>query len=180
MFYQFKVNIMRQFVAQDYLPFHAPTSLDNKKWLSYGLDVKTAPVFYDNYNRLIEFALLYNEQVITPKFVYYIPENYTLQGFEEKILDYNRHRNPVELWGSVATVTAGINAHNDALKNVAQKFNKNKNYQYVDIDEKISKGKNNFDDLCHLTDNGSRLYAEALWPSIKKAYINQIVSKHAN
>lgn len=169
-YYQFKVNILRKFFKDNYLPFHAPTKTEKIDWLQYGFDVKTASVLYSNYDKLISKALDNDQHVITPKFIYYIPQDYTFEGFENKKLDYDLHSNPVELWGNVQTVSTGIDAHNREIERIASKYDKNSNYQYIDVETRIAKNKHNFDDICHLTDQGSQLFAEALWPSIEEAY----------
>ncbi len=176
-YYQFEVNILRKLFKDNYLPFHAPTKTEKSDWLQYGSDVKTASVFYSNYDQLISKALDSDQQLITPQFIYYIPDDYSEEAFENKELDYGLHSNPVELWGNVQTVSKGIDAHNSEIKRLANEFKDNPNYQYLVFNSRIPKNRKNFDDLCHLTDNGSKLYVETLWPSIKKAYANSFKKK---
>jgi hypothetical protein len=159
-FIQLKTNILRHYAEDNYLPFHAPVKDSHKDWIEYGLEVKSAGALRTNYTHIISESNRRGNRLVMPEFAFYIPEGYTLQNFTDQKLDYGRHRNPVELWGTVETVTAGINAHNQEIVALQKKHH----LPLLNMNEKIAKDAAHYDDLCHLTPQGSTQFAAAVVP----------------
>lgn len=154
-FIQLKTNILTKYADDNYMPLHAPVKSKHKDWLDFGLDVKTAESFRNNYLEIIRLSIERDQKLIMPQFAFYIPDNYSLELFSQKKLDYGRHRNPVELWGSIETVSEGILSHNAICQEMAVKYQ----LSTFDANKEIDKTSSNFDDLCHFTPKGSASFA---------------------
>lgn len=61
----------------------------------------------------------------------------------------------------------GIEAHNEVIKEIVKNTAYAKLY-YMDMDNVLEKGKDSFDDICHLTGEGSMSFARQLIPVIIK------------
>ena len=168
-----KTNLLRTYANEKYLPLHAASRSNHKDWIVYGLEVKTATSYVSNYDFIFKNACSNNQPVIVPSFVYYIPPDYTLQKFNAKELDYSTHINPIELWGSSATVSAGIQAHNLALLNLFEEYKDSCRVFYFDLNNSFEKNNSNFDDVCHLTQKGSLEFARKVFPLLKESIISQ-------
>jgi hypothetical protein len=159
-FIQLKTNILRTYAEDNYLPFHAPVKDSHLDWIEYGMEVKTTEALRANYTHIINESEKRGNTLVMPQFGFYIPEGYSLKKFTDQQLDYGRHRNPVELWGTVKTVTAGINAHNREI----YKLQKEHNLPLLNMNEKVTKDAAHYDDLCHLAPLGSIQFVEAVLP----------------
>lgn len=167
-----KTNIFRAYAEEHFLPFHAPTKGSHKEWIAFGTDIKTAESFKENLTYIIDKAVEKRQFVFLSSFAYYIPNNYSFELFKKNALDYGRHRNPVELWGTVETVSKGLDMHNEVIKRIEKKYAESPYFFSVDENAELNKDKYTFDDLCHLTLKGSRDFAINLLPAIDSALHN--------
>jgi hypothetical protein len=62
-------------------------------------------------------------------------------------------------WGPVDLVVNGVQAHNEALRRVAAEYSETR---LVDVDRLMPRSGRYFDDVCHLTAEGSAKLAELL------------------
>jgi hypothetical protein len=168
-FQTLKTNIFKNYAANHFLPFHAPTKPGNETWLAYGLNIKTKKPFYENLKHITERATAKKQALILSSFAFYIPTNYNLEKFKKYELDCGKHRNPVELWGSIETVSKRIETHNEVILALKNAFKENPYVFVVDICGNLPKNKSTFDDICHLSTEGSRQFVEILWPAIKSS-----------
>jgi len=90
-------------------------------------------------------------------FAHYVPANYGLKAFRAKKLDYAKHECPIELWGKPANVVAGVAQHNAALRELAAQHG---DVVFVDQHALLPKSAQCFDDCCHLTETGCRMFVE--------------------
>ena len=168
-FIQLKTNLLRTYAEDNFMPFHAPVKDAHQDWIAFGLDVKTRRPFSENFDAIIRKAMAGSSRVIVPQFAFHIPDNYSLEAFKAQQLDYGRHRNPVELWGTVATVTKGIDSHNEVVAGL-QTAN---TLQPINMNAIVPHDAAHFDDLCHFTPEGSARFVEALLPLILQSNSGQ-------
>ncbi len=90
-------------------------------------------------------------------FAYYIPSDYSEEKFKRKELDYGRHLSPIAIWGTPANVAAGIDAHNNVVRNLASN---RKGVIFFDQQEAMPKNGKVFDDSCHFSEQGARRFVE--------------------
>ncbi len=135
-----------------YLPRHQPAA----GALRHGTEIKTAGPFARNLERILEVAAGRGEKTVLMTFAYHVAAGYSLEAFREKRLDYGSHARPIELWGEPANVIAGLEAHNRAIVELA---GRRPEAVFVDQHRLLPKSGELFDDLCHLTPEGSRLFA---------------------
>ena len=150
-----------------YVPIHYP----KEDWLSYGRYVKSAESFTKNIERIRKIAVSKGEKLVIGTFAHYIPENYSKDLFDKKMLDYNEHYFPVELWGSAENVKRGLLVHNHILR---ETFSEKQGVIIVNFESLIPEGKTYFNDACHLTEAGCSLLAE----NLASAIINDIENVH--
>ena len=158
-----KMRILQKF-GKKTLSQHEP----NKEWLQYGSDIKTANSFYNNYKFIVEMASKNNTAVVIPTFAYYIPEEYSFSKFRDKQLAYNLHRNSIEVWGNKDNVDKGIETHNKVIDKLQADNPDIDNMFVIDLNDSLTKNKKNFDDICHLTPEGSAEYVSLIIPTIKR------------
>ncbi len=136
---------------------------ENSEWLDYGRDIKTSRTFYKNYEAIIEVATKSNAVVVIPTFAYYVPIGYSLTDFQEKKLDYTKFICPIEIWGNTENVVKGIETHNKAIEAYWKDNSQMENLYFIDMNDSLTKKGSNFDDVCHLTHDGSTEYASIIY-----------------
>lgn len=137
------------------IPLHHPKS----EWLSYGEEIKTEGSLAHNLSQILKLATQRRETVILITQAYWIPPNYSLDKFQKKSLDYGNHLYPVELWGTPSTVSKSIARHNDVIRKTQLKHPET---LLIDIERLMPSGKRYFNDVCHLTTEGSQVLSNAI------------------
>ena len=141
----------------------APRHSPKKAWIHHGSDHKSTSSIRKNAKEIAEIASKRGDKLAIATFSLYVPQNYSLERFKAKQLDYQLHLTPLELWGNPGHVITAIKAHNKELIDIAKH---NKAIQLVRIDESMPKGANYFNDPCHLTPSGSHELAKIFAQSI--------------
>ena len=126
----------------------------------YGGLLKTERAFYTNLENIIKLAEQKKENLLLATYAYHLPANYQKDAFHAKKLDYNAHRMPVEAWGQPEHIKIGLEKHNGIIRRLAN----DKKVPCVEIANRIAGQAANFDDICHLTQQGSRRFAEIIAP----------------
>jgi len=164
----FSLHSELSYIATPFFLKHAWTKItcpDNDEQYEdkqHGDNLKTAEAFYDNLSKISELASQKDEDLILATYAFHLPDDYNIDAFESKSLSYNGHRLPVEAWGLPKHVQHGLLVHNDKISQIAAE----KKLTCVKINKKIVGEATNFDDICHLTSEGSRLFAEILVPHL--------------
>lgn len=138
-----------------FLPTHEP----DPDAFAFGCNVKTAASLQRNLTGLLHTAVSRNHRVILMSFAHYLPDDYTDERFEARLLDYTVHTHPVTLWGSPECVRKGLDVHNMQIKNLAET---SKTVRFVDQDRLIPESARFFNDVCHLTHEGCERFVENL------------------
>lgn len=129
------------------------------EWVHYGSSLRSAAVFERNVGAILALAAQRGETVLLATFALHVPRDYSLDGFREKRLDYLLFHSPLELWGDPANVAAAVRAHNEALRRLAAQTPE---AILVDEDRLMPRGARWFNDPCHLTSEGSAVFASHL------------------
>ena len=99
---------------------------------------------------------------ILMSFAWHIPDNYSLEGFNNYTLGYNNPTHydecPVELWGSTAYVREGLDLHNQTIRNLASETQTH----LIDLDVYLSSNIENFGDVVHLSEIGTDRLVQAV------------------
>lgn len=138
-----------------FLPTHEPDA----ESMEYGCDVKTRASLRANLEGILELAARKNEPVLLMSFAFHMPEDYTRERFENLELDYTAHTFPAELWGKAECVVAGISAHNEAIEDLAGRYDQ---VLHVDQRKLIPREGRFFNDICHLTHEGCERFVDNL------------------
>ena len=133
------------------LPTHRPDT-DS---LRDGCHVKTVDSFRTNLQGILTLAAAKQESVILMSFAYYLPNDYNEEAFGRLALDYTAHSFPAELWGKPDCVAAGIDAHNAVIAKLAGQYGQ---VGFVDQEALMPDTGLYFNDLCHLTHEGSERF----------------------
>ena len=128
-----------------------PTAMPHASLVQYGRDVKSREPFRKNLEAIAALAKERAARTMLMTFAYYQPEDYTHQKFVGKQLDYTLHSVATQLWGAPEYVIAGIEQHNDVVRGLAAELG---GTLFVDQEALIADGAVNFNDVCHLTEQG--------------------------
>ena len=161
-------EFMQKILAEKIVPARLP----KKEWIAYGKNIQMEQSFKRNVLDVIQRAKSTGDPILVMTFAYYIPDDYSLKKFNAKQLDYDKSRSPIEIWGEPANVKKGLEVHNRVIQGVASDFQSSGlsdgKFFFLDMNTLISKNRDNFDDVCHLTGNGSREFVSYVVPIIKK------------
>jgi hypothetical protein len=126
----------------------------------FGGEIKTIEPFRRNLSEIVKMAGRTATPVLVMTFDWYLPERYSLDAFTAGELDYDAHIHATEVWGTPPHVVAAIEAHNDVLRTYAD--DAPDNVIYLDVQPVVPDGRAYWDDICHLTDAGERLWLRAM------------------
>jgi len=153
--------------GKTYLPMENLQKLnseDKGHFLKNGKEVKTIETFSNKMKAIVDCAEKRNHRLIVGTFPYYHPENYTLESFIARELDYKESIFMTEMYGNPKDVVTAIEAHNDVLRNMAATST---GWVLLDIDSIIPKKGEYFNDICHLASDGCSLLNHSLARSLK-------------
>lgn len=124
-----------------------------------GVDLKTPPAFRANLEEIAATAKLRGEPLVLLTFASHIPANYTEEAFQAKQLDYDRHHDPLRIWGTTESVPLALRAHNGIVRDVAAEH---AHVHLVDMARRMPGGKAYYHDACHLTPAGCARFVDEL------------------
>ena len=138
---------------------YVPTIAPKEEWLKYGADIKTRNCFKRNIEAILAIAQEKHEQILLMSFAYYVPQDYSLDKFTKKQLDYGYLplSAPVEEWGSPMNIIKGLQVHNDVIREMALFY---PDIVYVDQEGLMPKNGVYFGDICHFTRQGCEQFVD--------------------
>ena len=92
-------------------------------------------------------------------FATYVPDNYSLQAFKERKLDYTWYETPLEILGQPEHVLATLAIHNEIVRRMAAQ---DETILFVDQAHLMDGKGRYFMDPCHLSPLGSSTFVEHL------------------
>ncbi len=152
-------------------PGIVPTHRPKPEWLEYGSGIRTDVSLAQNLRKIVAIANGRGEPVLLMTFVFYVPDDYSPARFASKSLDYSSHMSEIELWGKPRNVITGLLTHNKAIRDTA----KESDALFVNMFELMPRGREYFQDICHLTDEGAQRFVDILFP-----VIDGVLSAHEN
>jgi lysophospholipase L1-like esterase len=141
---------------------YAGSDRPRPEWLRYGAEPRSAAAFERNLAGVLELAARRGDRVALATFALHVPPDYSLEAFREKRLDYLLFYSPIELWGERDHVVAAVAAHNAVVRRLAAR----PGVLLVDQDRLVPRGARTFNDPCHLTNEGSEIFARNLVDAI--------------
>ena len=123
----------------------------------FGGEIKTVRAFERNLTNLVDLARERRQPLVLMTFCSHLPEDYTLERFQEGVLDYCLHSCAVEIWGAPDHVAKGLEAHNRVIRGLQARFPEE--VRLVDQEEGMPRGRDQFNDICHLTQRGCDAFA---------------------
>ncbi len=141
------LRVEQTFEGERYVPMDEPV----EDWLRYGKSLRSVESFEQNLGAILDLARERGDPVLMMTFALYVPDDYSLENFRRKRLDYGLHNLPVELWGRVDDVAAAVAAQNE----VVRRFGSSRDVLFVDQARLIPGTRRHFNDPCHLTGLGS-------------------------
>ena len=145
--YSLTIDVQEKIGARRFVPTNQPEA----DWIQYGKAIKTAASFENNLNTILDLAKKRQEPVLMSTFAFYVPKNYSYFRFQTHQLDYDKHTFPIEIWGKPEYVILGTLAHNNIMHKLAANHPE---IMFLDEYPRMPKGKEYFNDICHLTDKG--------------------------
>jgi hypothetical protein len=144
----------RHALAKDH---YISTYVIRKDWMRYGQDARSGATFSRNLSAILDLAEQRGDPILLMTFAAYVPKNYSREVFNQKQLDYNLHRAPIEWWGLREHVLATVAVHNEIVRDLAAQH---KNVLFVDQARLMPGSAQHFNDPCHLTILGSAKFVE--------------------
>jgi hypothetical protein len=126
----------------------------------FGNKIKTRKAFSDNLEEICKISKINKEELLLSTFAIHTDDNYTIENFRSKRLDYKNHTLPIEVWGEVKNVIKTVDIHNEIIK----EFTNDHNITLININKDLPKNKDIFNDICHLTEKGSKAFAKIIVP----------------
>jgi hypothetical protein len=138
-----------------------PPERPRAEWLDYGADLKTVATYRRNLEDILAIAAARGEPVLLPVFATYL-DRWT----ESTPPKMPQSQLALELWGRPLNVLAGIEAHNEVLRELAAG---RPGVTVVDLSPLAVARDEVFRDICHLTPAGSEAFVELLLPDALRA-----------
>lgn len=132
------------------------------KWLKYGGHIKTSISFEKNLTVIYQMCQKNEVTLLNPEYVYFLPKDYRHANRKRYYTETKYGMPAVELWGIPKNVKKGIDTHNSVSEKLARKYG----FSFVLTNDKIPKIKDNFNDICHLTDQGAKAFVEVITPKV--------------
>jgi len=136
-----------------------PTHDPRKEWVRYGRVPRSAVSFKHNLGAILDLASRRGDRVLLMTFATYVPEDYSLEAFKAKRLDYGLHLAPLELWGTREHVLETVAVHNEIVRSLAAQH---AGVLFVDQANLMAGNPRYFNDPCHFTAVGSSKFVEYL------------------
>ena len=152
------------FFATPFMADHAWFKLTRKdddeqyEHRKHGSLIKTEQAFHCNLKAIADLAEKRGDELVLATYAYHVPPDYSKDAFYAKNLDYDAHRLSVEAWGHPKNIRLGLELHNKIVRRLASE----EKITCVEIADHIHGEAANFDDVCHLTSQGSRRFAQLL------------------
>lgn len=112
--------------------------------------------------RILALAARRGDPVLLMTFATYLPENYSLEAFRAKRLDYRLHRVPIEKWGAGRMCRPPLRSRATSCawpSNIRRRG-------FVDQARLLPGSGRYFNDPCHFTVAGSEKFVENLLPAV--------------
>lgn len=149
----------------DQLPLglYTPRMNPRDEWLDYGATVKTGPAFRQNLSEIVALAQERGARVMLMTFAYHLPQ--AAGGVErpENGRDYACGASLVGIWGRPQHVAAGIDAHNQGVKEIVAA---NPDILFVDQQAHMPKDSAHFYDCCHYTQEGCAAFIRNIFDAV--------------
>jgi hypothetical protein len=133
--------------------------------IDYGREIRSDAALERNLRAILAEARERGDPVALIRFAWYVPDDYSLERFEARSLDYAYTKQfvPVEVWGRAPNVVRALEAHDRVLRRLgaagAAEF-------FVDTEGAIPDDGRFFSDVCHLSPEGSRRFVEVLLDAV--------------
>ncbi len=154
---------MRQALTQDrYVPTHSPRA----EWVHFGQQSRSAVAFEGNLSAILNRASRRGDRVLLMTFAIHVPEDYSLEAFKNKRLDYFLHFFPIEIWGDREHVLATVVSHNEIVRRLA---NQHEDVMLVDQASLMEGSGHYFNDPCHFTPSGASQFVGHLLAALLRS-----------
>ncbi len=153
-------HAMIRVLGGKHFEFYVARNRPNQAMTRFGSDIRTAASFRKNLEEIVTETGRAETPLLVMTFDWYLPENYSLESFMAGELDYGRHSKEVEIWGNPSDIVAGMEAHNDVVRSFAE--DAPGHVIFLDVEPIVPNGRRYWDDICHFSDAGERLWMEAI------------------
>jgi hypothetical protein len=138
---------------------YVPTDSPRKEWVRYGRDPRSAVPFRQNLSAILDLARGRGDRVMLMTFAIYVPQDYSLEAFNAKRLNYALHQLPLELWGDPEHVVRTVAVHNEIVRGLAAQH---EGVLFVDQARLMPGSGRYFNDPCHFTVIGAAKFVANL------------------
>jgi hypothetical protein len=160
----FTLITLTTWIKQAVTPGRYVPRLPRPEWTHYGREARSVVPFARNIETIATLASARHDHLLIMTFAAYMPSDYSLKAFQEKRLDYDGHREPIETWGEPQNVMATVARHNEAVRALVARHPE---ISFVDEAALMPGSAKYFDDVCHFTAAGSAKFVQNLlarWP----------------
>jgi hypothetical protein len=133
-------------------------------YVKYGAEIRSAKPYRNNIEQIIQESKKRNEKLLLMTYALYIPSSIVGNGGYADYRDFAgcQYPSPHHLWGDPVNVRKGVDMHNTILKELAAK----NHVLLLDMDKEMPRQKDYYCDICHLTEPGSKIFAQKMFQFI--------------
>lgn len=157
-FFDYLYQLIYQSVCPDrFIPIHYT---QRPEWWQYGRSLNSVKAFDNNVTAIATIGKNRGETILIIPYCYYIPEDYSLDRFMKKQLNYQFQLNSreIEIWGRPADVGLYLDSTNNTLSRIALESGA----IYFDPRSEILPHKEFFADVCHFSPAGLSFFASSV------------------
>ena len=96
-----------------------PSDEPRPNWTQYGADPRSVASLTENLEAILNLAAGRRDRVVLMTFAVHVPQDYSLEAFQGKRLDYVLYRKPIEDWGRPQDVLKAVTAQNEVVRRLA-------------------------------------------------------------
>jgi hypothetical protein len=136
----------------------------NPDYVKFGKEIKTEKPYHHNVDQIVIEAQKRKEKIMLMTYALYVPPSVRGNGGYTDYRDFAGcpAPSPLWLWGDPENVQAGVNRHNEAIRQIAAK----RHTYFLDMDQQMPRDRNFYCDLCHMTDSGGKEFANKVYQYI--------------
>ena len=137
-----------------FVPTHSPKM---EEWLEYGREIKTRESFRENILEVVRVSETRDEPVMVMTYAHYTPGEDAYNDPEDHCTKF------MNVWGDPRNVMLGMMTHNEVIRELAP----GERFIFLDQEQAIGHDEKYFSDICHFSNEGSKIFAENIIRKIR-------------
>jgi hypothetical protein len=160
-------KLYQRFCTDKFIPIHYELTSD---WWKYGSELKSLSAFDHNILEIKKGCAQNNSKLLLLSYAYSLPNNYSLERFKSRQLDYVFQPNSreTEIWGEPQNVAKFLDSSNTHLAEM-----NGQDVYFYDMNSHLKAHRSYFADICHFSEEGLAVFTSTLAGTIQHIYDKQ-------